>query len=146
MLFAWDPNVIRYFLDRGADFVTGYPFAFAFGEKIRTSLGPWKECKQKYPHLAAQLQEQADRALRHFCFEGDLKWVSLLLWAGANPRSKGPTLHDDNEGDESEHLTGLMAANGKFRNRDYLTGLDSRSKASTYDVSDRQSTFQVLLN
>ena len=211
VLHAWDPNIIRYFLDHGADFLTGYPFAFAFGEKIRTALGPWKECKQKYPHLGAQLQEQADRALRHFCFEGDLKWVSLLLWAGANPRSKGPTLHDDNEGDESEHLTGLMAATnpedlqilkrlkpdlktddlesllvesarlghvdgvryllelgakpnrkenggsaaldncfesfgyGKFGNRDYFTSLD-RSKASTYDVSDRQSTFQVLLD
>ena len=212
VLYAWDPNIIRYFLDHGADFVTGYPFAIAFGEKIRTALGPWKECKQKYPHLAAQLQEQADRALRHFCFEGDLKWVSLLLWAGANPRSKGPTLHDDNEGDESEHLTALMAATypedlqilkrlkpdrktdnieslllesarlghvdavryllelganpngkenggsaaldncfesfgyGKFRNRDYLTSFASRSKASKYDVSDRQSTVQVLLD
>jgi hypothetical protein len=110
VLNAWDPNIIRYFLDHGADFITGYPFAFAFGDKIRTALGPWKECKEKYPHLAAQLQEQADRALRHFCFEGDLKWVSLLLWAGANQRSKGPTLHNDNEGDESEHLTALMAA------------------------------------
>jgi hypothetical protein len=212
VLYAWDPKIIRYFLDRGTDFLTGYPFAVAFGEKIRTALGPWKECKQKYPHLAAQLQEQADRALRHFCFEGDLKWVSLLIWAGANPRSKGPTLHDDNEGDESEHLTALMAATypedlqilkrlkpdrntddleslllesarlghvdavryllelgakpngkenggsaaldncfesfgyGKFRNRDYLASFASRSKASKYDVSDRQSTVQVLLD
>jgi tetratricopeptide (TPR) repeat protein len=57
VLYAWDPNVIRYFLDHRADFLTGYPFAFAFGEKIRTALGPWKECKQKYPHLAGALAD-----------------------------------------------------------------------------------------
>jgi len=68
---------IRYFLDHGADFITGYPFAEAFAERIRTMLGPWRECKEKYPHLAPQLQEQADRALRYFCFKDDLKWMSL---------------------------------------------------------------------
>jgi len=31
-------------------------------------------------------------ALRQFCNDGNLKWVSLLIWAGANPRSRGPTL------------------------------------------------------
>jgi len=110
VLDAWNPNIIRYFLGHGADFITGSPFAIAFGEKIRTAIGPWRECMEKYPHLASQLQEQADRALRHFCFSGDLKWVSLLVWAGANPRTTGPTLDDENEGDECEHLTALMAA------------------------------------
>jgi hypothetical protein len=33
-------------------------------------------------------------ALRQFCQEGNLKWVSLLIWAGANPRSSGPALDD----------------------------------------------------
>lgn len=89
VLRVWDPKIIRYFLDRGADVITDSPFAVAFGEKIRTALRPWRECKERFPQFAQQLQDQADRALRHFCFNGDVKWVSLLIWAGADPRSKG---------------------------------------------------------
>jgi len=111
VLLLWDPTIIRYFLDHGADFITDSPFAVAFREKIRTALRPWRECKQRYPNLAPQLQEQADRALRHFCFNGDLKWVSLLMWAGADPRSSGPTLeYYDDDPDEAWHLTALVAA------------------------------------
>jgi hypothetical protein len=108
VLEIWEPNIIRYFLDHGADFIKDSPFAVAFGAKIRTAINPWRECKEKYPDAAAQLQEQGDRALRHFCFDGNLKWVSLLMWAGADPRTSGPTL-DDAE-DESEHSTALNAA------------------------------------
>jgi len=110
VLRAWDPTIIRYFISRGADFTTGSPFTTAFGEKIRTALHPWKECKENHPEVADQLQEQIDRALRHFCFEGDLKWVSLLMWAGANPRSVGPTIDEAYELDESEYLDALSAA------------------------------------
>jgi hypothetical protein len=109
VLQIWEPTIIRYFLDHGADFITDSPFAVAFGERIRTALRPWLECREKYPDLAPQLQEQADRALRHFCFEGDLKWVSLLMWMGADPRSCGPTLDDDDD-DPDEYLTALTAA------------------------------------
>lgn len=109
VLQVWEPTIIRYFLDHGADFITDSPFAFAFGKKIRTALRPWRECREKYPNLAPQLQEQADRALRDFCFKGDLKWVSLLMWAGADPRSSGPTL-DDYDDDPDEYLTALTAA------------------------------------
>lgn len=109
VLMLWDPKIIRYFLDRGSDFIKNTPFAIAFGERIRTALGPWRECIEKYPDLAPQLQEQADRALRHFAFKEDLKWVSLLMWAGADPRSSGPTLDDDNL-DESEYCSAVSAA------------------------------------
>jgi hypothetical protein len=109
VLRIWEPTIIRYFIDHGADFITDSPFAFAFGEKIRTALRPWRECREKYPNLAPQLQEQADRALRDFCFKGDLKWVSLLMWAGADPRSSGPTL-DDYDDDPDGYETALHAA------------------------------------
>ena len=108
VLEIWEPTIIRYFLEQGADFITDSPFAIAFGEKIRTAIGPWRECKEKYPDAVPQLQEQADRALRHFCSEGNLKWVSLLMWAGADPRTTGPTL--DNLEDELEYSTALEAA------------------------------------
>lgn len=73
----------------------------------------WRECKEKHPELASQLQEQADSALRHFCEKEDLKWVSLLMWAGADPRSSGPSLDYDgglDDSDDSEKVTALAAA------------------------------------
>lgn len=111
VLRIWEPNIIRFFLDHGADCIQGSPFAVAFGERIRTAIGAWRECREKYSEVAAQLQEQADRALRHFCEKEDLKWVSLLMWAGADPRSSGPTLDDDDEDlDDSEQSTAFAAA------------------------------------
>ena len=89
-LLSWEPKLIRYFLDHGADPVEDRPFTTAFVAKVRTALRPFVEYRQAHPDLAPQLQEQLDCALRFFCAEGDLKWVSLLLWAGANPRSRGP--------------------------------------------------------
>lgn len=109
VLRAWDPKIIRYFIDRGADVITDSPFAKAFGEKIRTALRPWRECREKYSDFAPQLLEQANQALRHFCQREDLKWVSLLMWAGADPRSKGSTL-DEEYFDESEFSTALDEA------------------------------------
>jgi hypothetical protein len=110
VLRTWEPTTMRYFLDRGADFVTDRPFAVAFGEKIRTALRPWRECKDKYPEFASELQEQADRALRHFCLKEDLKWTSLLMWVGANARSNGPTLDEEDEHDEEAYINALKAA------------------------------------
>lgn len=89
-LLTWEPTIIRYFLDHGADPVEGRPFTIAFTAKVRTTLRPFVEYRRAHPELAAQLQEQLDCALRYFCGEGDLKWVSLLLWAGGDPRSRGP--------------------------------------------------------
>jgi hypothetical protein len=110
VLLLWDPTIISYFLDHGADFITGYPFAGAFAQRIRTALGPWRKCKEKYPHFAPQLQEQADRALRYFCFKDDLKWVSLLMWAGADPRSSGPYWGDDEDLEDEDYSSALTAA------------------------------------
>jgi hypothetical protein len=99
VLLTWEPTLIRLFLDRGAGVSNGFPFAEAFGSKVRTALRPFIEYRNSHPEFANELQEQIDRALRHFCHAGDLKWVSLLMWAGANPRSSGPQLyeHDDPE-------------------------------------------------
>jgi ankyrin repeat protein len=110
VLLNWEPAMIRFFLENGADVVTGAPFAVAFREKIRTALRPFVEYKKTHSDLATQLQEQADRALRHFCYEGDLKWVSLLLWAGASPRTRGPTLDERWADDPECHTTALREA------------------------------------
>jgi len=38
VLVTWEPNLMRFFLDRGADPLDGRPFAEVFREKIRTTL------------------------------------------------------------------------------------------------------------
>ncbi len=108
VLCEWNPEVIRFFVSKDADVVTGAPFAEAFKHKIRTAIGPYLEVKRARPELASELQEQADRALRWFAYEGNLKWVSLLMWAGANPRSKGPSLHDWSDETDSESFTNAI--------------------------------------
>lgn len=113
VLLTWEPRLIQLFLDSGADVVTGAPFTVAFSEKIRTALRPFVEYKKRHPDLAPALQKQADRALRHFSYEGDLKWISLLLWAGADPRSLGPALDDRWADDPDCHTTALKEACSK---------------------------------
>lgn len=110
VLLDWEPKMIRFFLDHGADPIRGRPFAVAFGARIRTALRAFLECKESHPELAPQLQEQLDCALRYFCAEGDLKWVSLLMWAGGDPRSRGPSLEKDYTEDPECHTSGLEEA------------------------------------
>ena len=86
---TWNRDIVQLFLDRGADVVTNAPFARAFKRRIKAILGIFLDCKRARPDLAAALQEQADMALRQACQDEDLKWVSLLMWLGADPRSKG---------------------------------------------------------
>jgi hypothetical protein len=53
---------------------------------IRTALGVCKRHKERFPSF----QDQLNIALRYHCRGVNLKWVSLLLWAGADPYAKGP--------------------------------------------------------
>lgn len=110
VLLTWEPKIIRFFLDHGADVLEGRPFAVAFGERIRTALRPFLDYKQTHPELAAQLQEQLDCALRYFCSKGDLKWVSLLMWAGGDPRSRGPCLNEEYTDDPECYTSDLDEA------------------------------------
>ena len=110
VLLTWDPKLIRFFLDHGADPVKGRPFAEAFGARVRTALRPFVEYKRAHPDLASQLQEQLDCALRYFSGEGDLKWVSLLMWAGGDPRSRGPCQEKEYTEDPECYTSGLEEA------------------------------------
>lgn len=109
-----DKRIVALFLAKGADFITGYPFAHAFHElRAKTTLGAYLDCKRQHPHLADKLQHQADMALRQFCRDGNLKWVSLLMWIGADPRSPGPALehvHDEHANDPDMHTTAFHEA------------------------------------
>ena len=95
VLLTGDRAIVTTFLEHGADPLTDLPFARAFCQlRAKTTLGSFLDCRRMRPELGPQLQEQADMALRQFCQEGNLKWVSLLMWAGADPRTRGPALDD----------------------------------------------------
>jgi ankyrin repeat protein len=114
VLMTGNRAVAASFLERGADPIADYPFARAFHQlRAKTTLGSYLDCRRIRPDLAEQLQEQADMALRQFCQEGKLRWVCLLMWAGADPRSRGPALDDADHGEDPEwHTTALHEACG----------------------------------
>lgn len=123
VLLSWDPKMIRLFLSGGADAISGAPSAEAFGAKIRTAIRPFLEYKRDHPELEEQLQEQLDSALRHFCREGNLKWVNLLLWAGANPRTRGPLVVEDYADEAEENFTTAVEEACYAENADLLKKL-----------------------
>ncbi len=100
---CWEPQIMRFFIDRGGDIERGNPFAWALCNRIRTALKLFKECRARNPAIG----EQGNIALRHHCMEGNLKWVSLMLWAGADPYKPGTDNPDEKLEDESEGLSAL---------------------------------------
>ena len=123
-----NPLILRWFEDRGVDLETDLPLAAAFRWRKRVSLGTYMRFRKKMP----QLQLQADIALRHHAGEGDLKWVCLLLWAGANPRAEVPDVDgNDSNGNKRSALAeairrGHFEIVKKFkvdRTKDDLNGL-----------------------
>ena len=110
VLLTWQPKLIRFFLDHGADPVSDSPFAVAFGAKVRTALRAFLDCKQIHPEQADALQEQANIALRYFCSKGDMKWISLMLWVKADARSMGPSLEEEYTNDPECYTSGLQQA------------------------------------
>lgn len=103
---TWDPEIMEYFIEKGADVETNIPFAAALCERIRTALGVFKRHKKHFPSF----QEQLNIALRYHCREGDLKWVSLTLWAGADPFAKGADISDLEPDPDEEQLCALEYA------------------------------------
>ncbi len=103
---SWDPEIMTFFIERGADIETGRPLAYAFSNRIRTALRIYKQYVKQFPSL----QEQANIALRHHCKEGNQKWISLMLWLGADPYKPGSDACDEEPDDEDEGLSALEYA------------------------------------
>lgn len=93
--YTANPMMMRFFLDRGIDAVTGEPFARALQYPTRPLLGIFMSYRDKIPGL----QYQLDLALRHHAREGKLKWVCLLLWAGGNPHLSLPDIGEESDPD-----------------------------------------------
>jgi hypothetical protein len=93
------PSIIRWFVERGADLESGNPIATAFKCRHREFLGIYMGLRDTVPSA----RRQAAMALRYHAGEGNLKWVSLLLWAGADPRLPVPDIdRQEREGIEEE--------------------------------------------
>ena len=100
---TWDPAIMEYFVDAGCDFDTDNPMAWALCNRIRTALPLVKKYRDKFPSFP----EQANIALRHHCQDGNAKWVSLLLWAGADPLAPGEAEPDRDPDPEDGGLSAL---------------------------------------
>lgn len=101
---TWNNDIVDYFIAKGADLLCGHPLASALCSRIRPALGIYMRYRERIP----ELKDQIDIALRHHCKQGNLKWVSLLLWAGADPESKGPDCPGDD--DPESHVSALELA------------------------------------
>jgi len=88
VLLTWDRALIQFFLDGGADPVTGNPFLIAFQNRVQRCAPSFSSTTRRLtPSSPMRSRSKPNRALRHFAYQADLKWISLLMWAGANPRS-----------------------------------------------------------
>lgn len=87
---TYDPELMEFFIEQGADCETGNPLALAFCHRIRPALRIFKQYKDRF----RSFQEQANIALRYHCREGSQKWISLMLWAGADPCAAGSSRPD----------------------------------------------------
>jgi hypothetical protein len=65
------------------------------------------DLKKRYQGGFPSFQEQANIGLRHHCKEGNLKWVSLLLWAGADPYGPGNSNYDEERDPDDDSLSAL---------------------------------------
>ncbi len=100
---SWDPEIMAYFIEHGADVETGKPVAYAFCNRIRTALRVYKQYVERFPSL----REQVNIALRHHCKEGNVKWISLMLWAGADPYKPGADTYEAQRYEDDEGLCAL---------------------------------------
>jgi hypothetical protein len=111
VLHSWDPGLMEYFLERGADPVAGLPFAHAFCHRVRTVVKVYKKYREQVP----ELQEQANIALPYHCTKGNMRWVQLMLWAGADPYAKGAvSCYEDTDGYDGSSALIIAAIHDHF--------------------------------
>ena len=103
VIHSWDTQMMEYFVERGASLEKGQPLAWAFRDRVRTALKLYKAYVDRIPSL----HEQANIALRYHCKEGNLKWVSLMLWAGADPYAPGDETPQDEPSTDDDGLSAL---------------------------------------
>lgn len=89
-------DLIEWYVQRGVDWEQGYPIAHSLARGQREFLGIYMGLRDKVPSA----KMQATMALRKHCSEGRMRWVALLLWAGADPRLPVPDVSWPDDEDE----------------------------------------------
>ncbi len=107
---TWNNEIVEFFIKEGADLETGNPLAWALCSRIRTTLAIFKRYQDRFPSF----REQVNIALRYHCKEGNLKWVSLMLWAGGDPYAEGADSPDDIDSEDYRNALELAALYGHF--------------------------------
>lgn len=137
VLETWEQETVELFLAHGASLTAQVPLAWALINKVRPALGLAKRLGADDP----EIMKQTELALRHHAREGNAKWVSLLLWAGASPFSCGPDdidrVNDREDGDGGMSATELAVICGHhelLKNKQMLPELQS----------DRPQTIELL--
>lgn len=101
-----DADLIRLFLERGADPVKNDPFYHALLRVTHPVAGIIREWKEMPP----EIQSQVDAALLYFVMEKNGRGVGLCLWAGAQPAV--PAREVRTKGEEWTELPLIAAAWG----------------------------------
>ena len=78
-----DPEIIKMFVDHGADLVTNFPLAEGL---IRSPRGLLRLCKELLP-VRPELMLQVNTALRHFSENGNMRGVSPSISATSRKSS-----------------------------------------------------------
>ena len=97
-----NPALMRWMITLGLDLETGWPIARILEYRRRECLGVFMDLRDRVPSA----RRQAAMALRVHARDGNLKWVSLLLWAGADPRLRVAVRDDFQRGTETKEDEG----------------------------------------
>lgn len=129
---TWDKQIMEYFIERGADLHTDQPFAQALCFRIRTALNVYK----KLSEVDAKLREQDNIALRYHCREGNTKWASLLIWAGADPFKPGADEPGESVDDDEDGGLSAVGFAALYRHYDILKLKPIRTQLSEAKAAD----------
>ena len=102
-----DKDMVRFFIEKGADFKTGWPLAIGLKRAPKLFCGIYKRYVGAHPDL----KFQAEIALQQLCAENKMRGVCLMLWLGADPRVAVPDFRYSDECDDEElWITSLRTA------------------------------------
>lgn len=92
--------LIEYLLDHGLDLTRRNGLAHLFVNcRVKPLLGIFLQYRERFP----EWDRQAAIALCEFIHRKDKKWVSLMVWAGADPFLPVTDLSEIDEDDEEDH-------------------------------------------
>jgi hypothetical protein len=141
--FSNNVEMVRLFLDGGADPVTGSPFFDALTHVLQPLLGLFKELLAGDPRF----QAQADATLAYYVAHKNPRGVALLVWAGARPDAECPT--------ESEEITesplelaarsGDLAILKSMKPERYPSMLPRLIRAASADTSQELLKYLLLI-